>query len=70
VSNPYDLDHIRSTSEKITSDSVKAISSLPVGHALVVGGAVNVPTFLKVRTREFLIEGQEHSMADELAKFL
>ena len=70
VSNPYDLDHIRSTSEKITSDSVKAISSLPVGHALVVGGAVNVPTFFKVRTREFLIEGQEHSMADELAKFL
>ncbi len=69
VSNPYDLDHIRSSSEKITSEALKMISSLPVGSAIIVGSAVNTPVFFKVRPREFLVDGKEGGLMDELAAF-
>ncbi|HIQ49962.1 MAG TPA: ATP-binding protein [Nanoarchaeota archaeon] len=52
ITNPYDLDHIGKTSEGITRDVLKIISSLQVGEALVVGEAVNYPLFFKVRTRK------------------
>lgn len=51
VTNPYDLDHISRTSEGLTSDVMKSISSLRVGEAIVVGEAVNFPLFIKVRER-------------------
>jgi len=51
VTNPYDLDHIGKSSEGLTSDVLKSISSLRVGEALIVGEAVNFPLFLKVRER-------------------
>jgi DNA helicase HerA-like ATPase len=51
VSNPNDLDTIKSSSEMITSDTVGMISSLPVGEALIVGSAVNYPIFVKIRKR-------------------
>ncbi len=51
VSNPYDLDHIGKTSEGITRDVLKTITSLQVGEALIVGEAVNYPLFIKVRKR-------------------
>ncbi len=52
VTNPYDLKHIGETSEGITSDVLKTISSLQVGEALIVGEAVNYPLFVKVRERK------------------
>jgi uncharacterized protein len=52
VTNPYDLDHIGKSSEGLTKDVVKTISSLRVGEALIVGEAVNHPLFLKVRERK------------------
>jgi len=52
VTNPYDLDHIGKSSEGLTKDVVKTISSLRVGEALIVGEAVNYPLFLKVRKRK------------------
>ncbi len=51
VTNPYDLDHIGKTSEGITRDVLKTISSLQVGEALIVGEAVNYPLFMRVRKR-------------------
>ncbi len=48
VTNPYDLDHIKKSSERITKDTADIISSLPVGQALVVGEAVNHPIFVDV----------------------
>ncbi len=69
VSNPYDLDHIRSSSEKITPEALKMISSLPVGSAIIVGSAVNTPAFFKVRPREFLVDGKEGGLMEELAAF-
>jgi len=54
MTNPYDLDHIRKSSEAITSQVADAISSLPVGEALIVGEAVNFPIFVKIRKPEHL----------------
>jgi hypothetical protein len=51
VTNPYDLDHIKASSEAITSDTLKVISTLPVGECIIVGGATNYPLFVKVRRR-------------------
>ncbi|MFX1319530.1 MAG: hypothetical protein ACFE9O_10385, partial [Promethearchaeota archaeon] len=51
ISNPYDLDHIRATSEKITKATLTSISSLSVGEALVVGQATRFPVFIQVRKR-------------------
>lgn len=69
VSNPYDLDHIRTSSEKITPEALKMIASLPVGSAVIVGSAVNTPVFLKVRPREFLVDGKEGGLLEELEAF-
>ena len=51
VTNPYDLEHIKQSSEAITSEVADMISSLPVGEALIVGEAVNHPIFVKVKRR-------------------
>lgn len=51
LTNPYDLDHIRATSERITKATLASISSLGVGEALVVGQAVRFPVYIKVRAR-------------------
>lgn len=69
VSNPNDLDHIRAASEKITADALRMIASLPVGSGIIVGSAVNVPVFFKVRAREFMVDGKECGFMEELASF-
>jgi DNA helicase HerA-like ATPase len=51
ITNPNDLDHIKQSSEGLDSNSSNMISSLRVGEALIVGEAVNAPTFFKVRKR-------------------
>jgi len=51
ITNPYDLEHIKQSSEAITGEVADMISSLPVGEALVVGEAVNHPIFVRVRRR-------------------
>lgn len=51
VTNPYDIEHIKQSSECITGEVADMISSLPVGEALIVGEAVNYPIFVKVRRR-------------------
>lgn len=51
VTNPYDLDHIKKSSEQITKETLNLISSLPTGEVLVVGAATKFPVFIKVRER-------------------
>jgi DNA helicase HerA-like ATPase len=51
ITNPYDLEHIKQSSECITGEVADMISSLPVGEALIVGEAVNHPIFVKIRRR-------------------
>lgn len=67
VTNPYDLDHIKKSSESITKDTAEIISSLPVGQALVVGEAVNHPVFVKVRERKSN-EAEHETGLEEVAK--
>jgi DNA helicase HerA-like ATPase len=52
VTNPYDLKHIEESSEGITRDVSRQISSLRVGNGLVVGEGVNFPLFMKIRERK------------------
>lgn len=51
ITNPYDLEHIKQSSEAITGEVAGMISSLEVGEALVVGEAVNYPVFVKIRRK-------------------
>ncbi len=51
ITNPYDLDHLKSSSEQITKSTLASISSLSVGEALVVGQGTRFPVFIKVRPR-------------------
>ncbi len=59
VNNPNDLDHIGKTSEGITKEVLRAITSLQVGEALIVGEAVNFPVFIKVRKRRSYVKKGE-----------
>jgi len=52
VTNPNDLEHIQMSAEGIDSRTVKSITGLKVGEAIIVGAAVNYPVFLKVRERK------------------
>ncbi len=52
VTNPYDLDHIKQSSEGITDSAINAVSTLPVGQGLIVGEAVNYPLFVRIRKRK------------------
>lgn len=51
VTNPYDLDHIGKSSESLDRNTLDMISSLRVGEAILVGEALNFPSFFKVRQR-------------------
>jgi DNA helicase HerA-like ATPase len=52
VTNPYDLDHIKQSSEGISSETVMSITGLRVGEAFIVGEAVNHPVPVKIRDRK------------------
>jgi len=52
VINPNDLQHISESSEGLDSNSVKLITGLDVGEALLVGSSVKFPVFFKVRERK------------------
>jgi len=51
VTNPNDLEHIAQSSEGITSDVKNSIPGLKTGEGIVLGEAVNHPTFIDVRER-------------------
>jgi DNA helicase HerA-like ATPase len=69
VTNPYDLDHIKQSSECITSEVADMISSLPVGEALIVGEAVNYPIFVKIRKRRSKESKHGVSLEDAAREF-
>lgn len=52
MTNPYDIDHVKKSSEAIDSRSASLIPSLTPGEALIVGAATNFPVFVKVRQRK------------------
>ncbi len=69
VTNPYDLDHIKQSSEGLDSNSTNMISSLRVGEAMIVGEAVSAPTFFSVRERESSPSKHETTLEDAAKKY-
>ncbi len=69
VTNPYDLDHIKESSEGITSGILSSIPGLKVGEAFIVGEAVNYPILVNVRERKSKIIGKGKNLEDELLGF-
>ncbi|MDD3159425.1 MAG: ATP-binding protein [Candidatus ainarchaeum sp.] len=69
ITNPYDLDHIKQTSEGLDSTSINMIPSLKVGDALIVGEAVNAPTFFKVRLKKSQNSKHEFTLEDLAKRF-
>ncbi|GAB4323523.1 MAG: hypothetical protein Kow0069_28710 [Promethearchaeota archaeon] len=67
--NPYDLDHVRASSEYLTREVLGAVSSLPTGECLVLGNAVNYPVFVKVRRRLARDARQDQTLEREAAKY-
>lgn len=69
ITNPNDLEHIKQSSEGLDSSSSNMISSLRVGEALIVGEAVNAPTFFKVRKRNSAPSKHELTFEEAALRF-
>jgi len=69
ITNPYDLDHIKQSSEGLDVGSINMISSLRVGEALIVGEAVGAPTFFKVRLRTSQPSKHETTLEEAAKRF-
>jgi DNA helicase HerA-like ATPase len=67
ITNPYDLKHIAESCEALDQSSMDLVSSLRVGEALLLGEAVNAPTFFRVRNRKSQPSRHEVSL-EEAAK--
>ncbi|MCX6803388.1 MAG: ATP-binding protein [Candidatus Diapherotrites archaeon] len=70
ITNPYDLDHVSQSCEGLDKSSQNIISSLRVGEALIVGEAVNAPTFFKVRQRKSAPSRHESTLEDAARAFV
>ena len=64
ITNPYDLNHIKQTSEALTNSSIEIISTLPTGNALIMGAALNYPIFTKIRKRDLPNPRGEKSISE------
>jgi DNA helicase HerA-like ATPase len=63
LKNPYDLKHLMDSSEAITKEYGRMISSLGVGEMLLMGNAVNYPVFIDVRQRKYKSSTEETTLA-------
>ncbi|MHA1728206.1 MAG: ATP-binding protein [Promethearchaeota archaeon] len=69
LTNPNDLDHIKTSSEALTRDSLRSITTLPTGNALIMGAAVNFPIFLQVRKRYTSNSYDDEKLEDVCKRF-
>ncbi|MBI2546945.1 MAG: DUF87 domain-containing protein [Candidatus Aenigmarchaeota archaeon] len=69
VTNPYDLDHIKESSEGITGGVLDSIPGLKVGEAYIVGEAVNYPILVNVRERKSKSSEKGMKLEDEIQNF-
>jgi uncharacterized protein len=69
ITNPYDLDHIKSSSEGLDSSSIQIIPSLRVGEGMLVGEAVSAPTLVRIRERKSQPSKHESTLEDAAKKF-
>ena len=69
IVNPYDLDYIGKSSEGITRELLSQISTLGVGEALISGAAVNMPLFLKIRSRKTIPHSSAISFTEACKRY-
>ncbi|MBI4020497.1 MAG: ATP-binding protein [Candidatus Aenigmarchaeota archaeon] len=69
ITNPYDLKHIGESSEGLTRDVLRQISSLPVGTGIIVGEAVNHPLLVRIRKRNSKASQKGISMEQAAREF-
>ena len=69
VTNPYDLDHIKESSEGITGGVLDSIPGLKVGEAYIVGEAVNYPILINVREKKSKSSEKGMKLEDEILNF-
>lgn len=70
ITNPYDLNHIKQTSEALTKNSIDIISTLPTGNALIMGAALNYPIFTKIRRRDLPNSRGEKSISEVCQQYI
>jgi len=66
ITNPYDLEHIKRSSEMMSGEMIDTIPGLAVGEALVVGEAVNFPIFVRIRRSPTASSGSSFEEAAEI----
>lgn len=66
VTNPNDLEHISQSSEGITADVKQQIPSLKTGESIMIGEAVNYPTFINIRERRSKEPDSSHTLEEQL----
>jgi len=69
IRNPYDQDFIGRISEGIDRSALKSLPDLEIGEALIVGEAINYPTFLKIRTRRFRSKDHLPDLEEKAAEY-
>ena len=68
ITNPFDLDQIKKSSEAISGQTMKMISGLRVGEAYIIGAAVNHPVLVNIRERK-ASPGKELSLEEEARQY-
>ncbi|GAG04713.1 unnamed protein product, partial [marine sediment metagenome] len=69
IKNPYDIKHLMDSSESITKEYGKMISSLGVGEMLLMGSAINYPVFIDIRERLYKSVSEEITLAQVCLKW-
>jgi DNA helicase HerA-like ATPase len=65
ITNPNDLKAVVASVEGLTSGTTEEIQQLPIGIAIVCGGGVQVPLFVRVRPRETRHGGESIKVIEE-----
>jgi hypothetical protein len=69
ITNPYDLKHIGESSEGLTSELLKTITTLDVGESVIVGEASPFPLFVKIRRKEVGDIATSKNLEEECLEF-
>jgi len=65
ITNPYDLKHIGESSEGLTNELLKSITTLEVGECVLVGEASSFPLFARIREKVVKDIETRKSLEDE-----
>ncbi len=64
IQNPDDLSHIRQITPHISETTLRKLPSIPTQHALIFGGAVNIPALFKVNNADPLPNSDNNKVSE------